>query len=151
MNNTHQLLNHMLCVLKRTVSIQRTLFLSIYMKFVKNACTYQERRQGSTPTHRSGKSQVDLPRGAIGYLRSDCCLPTVAIGHLGPINSRETLTINKNVVKTLQHPLPSDEIFRTRARNAGRPLIHLSRDMRFPTMWYMRLAKAQTNLRIRAV
>ena len=27
----------------------------------------------------------------------------------------------------------------------------LSRDMRFPTMWYVRPAKAQTSLRIRAV
>ena len=30
-------------------------------------------------------------------------------------------------------------------------LKHLSRDMRFPTMWYVRSAKAQTSLRIRAV
>ena len=30
-------------------------------------------------------------------------------------------------------------------------IVHLSRDMRFPTMWYMRLAKAQTSLRIRTV
>ena len=29
--------------------------------------------------------------------------------------------------------------------------LHLSRDMRFPTMWYVRPAKAQTSLRIRAV
>ena len=28
---------------------------------------------------------------------------------------------------------------------------HLSRDMRFPTMWYVRPAKAKTSLRIRAV
>ena len=28
---------------------------------------------------------------------------------------------------------------------------HLSRDMRFPTMWYMRPAKARTSLRICAV
>ena len=28
---------------------------------------------------------------------------------------------------------------------------YLSRGMRFPTMWYVRLAKAQTSLRIRAV
>ena len=28
---------------------------------------------------------------------------------------------------------------------------NLSRDMRFPTMWYVRPAKAQTSLRIRAV
>ena len=28
---------------------------------------------------------------------------------------------------------------------------HLSRNMRFPTMWYVRPAKAQTSLRIRAV
>ena len=28
---------------------------------------------------------------------------------------------------------------------------HLSRDMRFPTKWYVRPAKAQTSLRIRAV
>ena len=27
----------------------------------------------------------------------------------------------------------------------------LSRDMRFPTMWYVRLAKAQTSLRIHTV
>ena len=27
----------------------------------------------------------------------------------------------------------------------------MSRDMRFPTMWYVRPAKAQTSLRIRAV
>ena len=28
---------------------------------------------------------------------------------------------------------------------------HMSRDMRFPTMWYVRPAKAQTSLRIRTV
>ena len=28
---------------------------------------------------------------------------------------------------------------------------YMSREMRFPTMWYVRPAKAQTNLRIRAV
>ena len=28
---------------------------------------------------------------------------------------------------------------------------NMSRDMRFPTMWYVRPAKAQTSLRIRAV
>ena len=28
---------------------------------------------------------------------------------------------------------------------------YLSRDMRFPTMWYVRPAKTQTSLRIRAV
>ena len=28
---------------------------------------------------------------------------------------------------------------------------YLSRDMRFPTMWYVRPAKAHTSLRIRAV
>ena len=30
-------------------------------------------------------------------------------------------------------------------------LNHLSRDVRFPTMWYVRPAKAQTSQRIRAV
>ena len=30
-------------------------------------------------------------------------------------------------------------------------LIQMSRDMRFPPMWYVRPAKAQTSLRIRAV
>ena len=30
-------------------------------------------------------------------------------------------------------------------------LKHMSRDMRFPTMWYVRPAKAQTSMRIRAV
>ena len=29
--------------------------------------------------------------------------------------------------------------------------LNMSRDMRFPTMWYVRPAKAQTSLRIRAV
>ena len=29
--------------------------------------------------------------------------------------------------------------------------VHLSRDMRFPTMWHVRPAKTQTSLRIRAV
>ena len=28
---------------------------------------------------------------------------------------------------------------------------HMSRDMRFPAMWYVRPAKAQTSLRVRAV
>ena len=28
--------------------------------------------------------------------------------------------------------------------------LHMSRDMGFPTMWYLRPAKAQTSLRIRA-
>ena len=28
---------------------------------------------------------------------------------------------------------------------------HMSRDMRFPTMWYVRPAKAQTSLRIRVL
>ena len=32
-----------------------------------------------------------------------------------------------------------------------KPLKQLSRDMRFPTMWYVRPAKPQTSLRIRAV
>ena len=34
-----------------------------------------------------------------------------------------------------------------------KPLDHLylNRDMRFPTMWYVRPTKAQTSLRIRAV
>ena len=30
------------------------------------------------------------------------------------------------------------------------PRLHMSRDMRFPTMWYVRPAEAQTSLRIRA-
>ena len=31
------------------------------------------------------------------------------------------------------------------------PQDHMSRDMIFPTMWYVRLAKAQTSLHIRSV
>ena len=35
--------------------------------------------------------------------------------------------------------------------NLNRTCLHVSRDMRFPTMWYVRSAKSQISLRIRAV
>ena len=37
------------------------------------------------------------------------------------------------------------------ATSITQALILMSRDMRFPTMWYVRSANAQTSLRIRAV
>ena len=61
------------------------------------------------------------------------------------------------LVSTLRTPIP---VTPTPHFHFCRPLLlstlnqrilHMSRDMRFPIMWYVRPAKAQTSLRIRAV
>ena len=69
----------------------------------------------------------------------------------------ETYSINSEELVNLYETLSSCEIRSEFPKyfKELQPLtvsqIKLSRDMRFPTMWYVRPAKAQTSLRIRAV
>ena len=57
---------------------------------------------------------------------------------------KDTYTITTQIYKTETDVFPSI----SPTFNAIKSCEYLSRDMRFPTMWYMRPAKAQTSLRI---
>ena len=70
--------------------------------------------------------------------------------------SKQSLTVDNKIKKFSVGKICSSlNIVKTAKTGPGSKILdmiqYLSRDMRFPTMWYVRPAKAQTSLRICAV
>ena len=66
---------------------------------------------------------------------------------IAPIESIPTATVMLQIFLNMMRRQKKNKVLERNGKHSS----SMSRDMRFPTMWYVRLAKPQISLRIRAV